>query len=160
MFIEHVPVDEVHERCGLFLKTPGITTVPHTEAVRPIHYVGEVIELPNRADDTLDNFVIHQSDVDKALKWVGRTHEEVLGFWHTHPSGSLRHPSQADLDSVSLGDKAWWHCVFICETGTMSWYDYYENQHDFKDSWGDDVPWRLVKLRKKKFLRKRAYSTA
>lgn len=155
MFSQFIRDDDPIEHCGLFIKADSVGRPLHTSAERPYLYVGIIVELPNRAIDPTDNFTVYQSDVDHALRWLSYTPSDVLGYWHTHPQGSPPEPSQADLDSIALGDKNWWHCVIQTATNSMVWFDYYENRHridlrELEASGGLRVPVRSVRLREGK----------
>lgn len=112
--------DDDTEHCGLLIGTPDLLheSVPE---------VGEVVELLNRAEDFENSYVIYRGDVIDALALRGLTDSDVVGFWHSHPSPSLPGPSQDDLDSVALGARHWWHAIWHPQSGTVTWYDYYNN---------------------------------
>lgn len=70
----------------------------------PVPMRGRVVwEIPNRAEDGREAFVMHSDDVVIMLQdWVDQNVEhavwENVVLWHTHPSGSVG-PSRADLDN-------------------------------------------------------------
>lgn len=109
------------ERCGVIIGEP---IYAHTHPPRNIR----LIELPNRARNRRDNYVIRMGDLNQALIDAGATTGQIVGFWHTHPYPSLSHPSQPDWDSIMLGERHWWHAVFHPESNMVTWYDYDENE--------------------------------
>lgn len=114
--------DDTYEHCGMFIGTPEFD---HSEAKLP--KIQHVVELPNRAENTELNYRIYESDMNHALYHLKRTNMSVVGFWHTHPSHALKRPSQADLDSIALGERHWWHAVVHLSSRTIVWYDYFDN---------------------------------
>lgn len=151
MFSQFIKDDDPTEHCGLFLKAANVSRAHHTKEERPVYYIGAIVELPNRASNTNDNFIIYQSDVDHALRWLEAKPQDILGFWHTHPANSPSVPSQHDLDSIMLGDKDWWHCVYSCQEHTMTWFDYHDNIHTIGDSQhGLNIPRRSIRLKQQR----------
>ncbi|QGJ93005.1 hypothetical protein SEA_KABOCHA_120 [Gordonia phage Kabocha] len=148
----HLDHDETFERCGLFLKDRRVVKAHHTEGERPVYYVGVVVELPNRHHDSENNFRISQNDIDRALGWLRREQDDILGFWHTHPARFLPTPSDDDLASVALGDKDWWHCVYSLDTCETTWFDYYNNMHTEEDR--ARRPYKRVQSRAQEYARR------
>lgn len=123
MFVEYLGErgDDI-ELCGMFLGDP----VPRKSHDGPPRNL-TLVELPNRSNRPEDAYVIRRSDVNAALLRLSETDDRIVGFWHTHPSPSLPGPSQADLDSITLGARHWWHAVWHPASRTVTWYDYDAN---------------------------------
>ena len=151
---EHLDHDEPFERCGMFLKEEHVNEAWHTETERPYLYIGVVVELPNRHEDRENNFRIAQNDIDKALEWLRRGPDAILGFWHTHPKKFAPGPSDADWASIALGDKEWWHAVYSLSTRELTWFDYYDNEHTMVDG-GIRRPYKRVEHRSRENARRR-----
>jgi proteasome lid subunit RPN8/RPN11 len=83
------------ERCGIIF---GVKDAEGTG------WVAGCAELLNVAADPVHNYAFEESAQAKAWSRVERWGYEVLGIWHTHPSGP-EGPSQTDLDYAQP-----WYC--------------------------------------------------
>ena len=74
---------DIHELCYLVFGRGG--------------HIERVIQVPNRAEDTVLNHVISRDDYERARGRKSVAHLKCLGFLHTHPI-SPAVPSDGDID--------------------------------------------------------------
>jgi len=92
---------------------------------------GEIIEIPNGAEDPSRHFLMTSDGLAKTLK-PGQI-SRIIGIWHTHPKGS-NEPSYTDIHAMSIGavQPDW---LYLIATGSaVTWWnpkDYVPQDNSF-----------------------------
>ena len=79
---------DIHELCYLVFGRGG--------------RIERIIEVPNRAEDTVMQHVIGRADYERARRRKSLAHLKCLGFLHTHPV-SPAVPSDGDIEGYPNG---------------------------------------------------------
>lgn len=83
--------------------------------------VTAILEVPNRATDPADDFVIMRADAKAVLAKHRLSEDDMLGPFHTHPKGSPADPSYSDIAGCPEGALG---LVYHVPTGTLTFYDH------------------------------------
>ncbi len=106
------------EACGLLFGANGLIDAWQTTA--------------NVADDPDAGFEIDPAALFVALRAERAGGPRVIGYWHSHPSGSVQ-PSSRDLDAAQDDGKLW---VIVADDDIAAWQ---AQVRDIFDRWEPDI---------------------